>query len=90
MHFDKSDRKLRPGRNEMCKGIHRRKKTQIPCRKKANFVCRLSKEEIESGKSGASEGTAVDNEAGLNNTLTSETTANAGEGNFDLSSFFEM
>lgn len=37
-------------KDSTCKGIYRKEHTRIPCSKKANFVCRLTKTEWQENK----------------------------------------
>jgi len=43
---NKGDQRSKKSGADLCKGVFREEKTRIPCQKKANYVCRLSKEDV--------------------------------------------
>jgi hypothetical protein len=38
-------------KNAICRGVYHKEKTRIPCDKKANYVCRVTKEDVEQSAS---------------------------------------
>jgi len=44
------ERKTEYTNNGICKGVYRKEKKRIPCTKKVNFVCRLTKAEWQENK----------------------------------------
>lgn len=42
-------------KNAMCRGVYHEEKTRIPCDKKANYICRVTKEEVEHSASSEAE-----------------------------------